>query len=180
MNSEIKKLCRELKGRGWKIDEISSELGIGYQTVSKHTRGINDLRYRTSNEAIGVVVDNNNQRKDSDRAEDNIQHTVDTVESNQHKYPYNYGLNMHKYGINKHKYAGNYTTETRKKTNNGGNIVVGFVIILLVIFLLDHFAFEGKLLAYIRSYFYEEEIKEISQEQPPEPRGFEGRNIEDL
>ncbi len=69
-------------------------------------------------------------------------------------------------------------------SNNGGYIVVGFVIILLVIFLLDHFVLEGKLLAYIRSYFSEE--KEIETplenvpENTPELTGFEGRKIEDI
>ncbi|GAI28072.1 unnamed protein product, partial [marine sediment metagenome] len=63
--------------------------------------------------------------------------------------------------------------------NSGGSIVVFFVLALLIIFLLDHFAFNGKLLAYIRSYFYEEE-KEIPLAKVPETQGFEGRSEEDL
>ncbi|GAH90670.1 unnamed protein product, partial [marine sediment metagenome] len=65
-------------------------------------------------------------------------------------------------------------------SNNGGYIVVYFVVILLVFFLLDHFVFEGKILAYIRSFFSEEKETEIPPEHVPESRGFEGRSEEDL
>ncbi|GAI57844.1 unnamed protein product, partial [marine sediment metagenome] len=70
-------------------------------------------------------------------------------------------------------------TGQKSMSNNGGYIVIYFVITLLIVFLLDHFAFNGKLLAYIRSYFYEKET-ETPPEYVPESRGFEGRSEEDL
>jgi hypothetical protein len=69
-------------------------------------------------------------------------------------------------------------------SNNGGYIVVWFIIALLVIFLLDHFVLEGKLLAYIRSYFSEEkepeEKEEIIEEEKNKTFGFENRSLETL
>lgn len=71
-------------------------------------------------------------------------------------------------------------TGQKSMSNNGGYIVAYFVVILLVFFLLDHFVFEGKMLAYIRSFFSEEKEIETPREYVPESRGFEGRSEEDL
>ncbi|MBA7545571.1 hypothetical protein ES705_37940 [subsurface metagenome] len=71
------------------------------------------------------------------------------------------------------------TGKVNQTGHNGGYIVVWFVVALLVLFLLDHFVLEGKILAYIRSYFSEEEEAEIPPEKVPELTGFEGRALED-
>ena len=71
------------------------------------------------------------------------------------------------------------TGHSDRTGHNGGYIVVWFVVALLVLFLLDHFVLEGKILTYIRSYFSEEEETETPPENVPEITGFEGRYLED-
>lgn len=182
MNSEIRELCRELKGKGWTTDEISRESGVGYQTVAKHVKGVNDLRYTAAKEATDIAVGSDKQHKDAVEAESSRESIVHNYDKNIH----NYGKNIHKYprnyAGNYDNYTDNYTAKIRKKTNTGGYIVVWFVVTLIVLFLLDHFVFEGKMLAYIRSYFSKEpeEREEKVNEEEYKTFGFEGRSLEEI
>jgi hypothetical protein len=192
MNSEaqvsFRNRCRQLKKRGLTVQQIANKLHRPHSTVGYHVKGISNRTPRQTAAASIIGQTRIGQRKDAIRALDNaypiskISNDLGVI-SNVGQGKKNIGQSEKSVGQSEKNIGQNPISNVLShpiSKNNGGYIVVGFVIILLVIFLLDHFLFEGRFLAYIRSYFSEEEETETPSENVPESRGFEGRSIEDI